>query len=211
MDWLDKIRETSDWNPNQEEISKFIEWKRKKEEILSKRKNLQVKTVKPLPEKSSLYLRKEYISQTLSRLHESGSYSVDDIKRMAYRMIVNWDYDPSDPFLCHWDDKCHPLYALCSEDERDKRFKKVIMDHLYRTHLLKYGKGELEKDIVASRQVCDNGSFKYEDYVLAHICYYYPRCYTNNLRGKTSETIVRQWIMDGRTMPFEVRIKINER
>jgi len=196
MGWLDDLN--LDIDPS--DTTRFEKWEKKINALESDRRSQFIP--KDRIHKSPLQVRKEYIEAALSSLDVPDEI----IHTYARRMIRNWDYDPTDPALSYWDDKCHHIYATKGLDERDREFRKIVRYWATKKKILanldsEKGLRYLER----AREMADEGKFKYEDWVLAQAIHY-PRCYMKYLVYRKAPEITRQWIRGGRYRPALFKI-----
>lgn len=197
MGWLDDLN----LDIKQETYEGFEKWEEKLKNMNSKKRQQIIPQDKE--RQSPLEIRKRYIEIVLQ---DTG---LDDelIHEYARRMIRNWDYDPSDPALRYWDDRCHHEYATKGQDERDRIFGRIVRFWAYKKKI--HANLDSPKGLVyiqKARKMADEGKFKYEDWVLAQAIHY-PRCYLKYLTYRKGQEITRQWIRGGRYRPALFNIK----
>lgn len=191
MGWIEELNLDIDV----QDVEQFDKWEQKLSRLAQDKRTQIIPVDKDEP--SPLEVRKRYIESALDTLDEDE----DTIYEYARRMIRNWDYDPTDPVLDYWDDKCHCINATKGPDERDENFKAVVRFWVAKKKIIGYVDSPKGGTYIRkAREMADKGRFKYEDWVLAQAIHY-PRCYMKHLVYKKAPDITRQWIRGGRYRP----------
>lgn len=118
---------------------------------------------------------------------------------IAERMLLNALYDPSSKYFSHWDDRCHPEYALASFQERCSRFLQVV--RVYRRYILGNPHNASHSVIGDAVVLADHHKALYEDWVLAQICFYDQAIWPSQLKSRFAAKNTKDWINKGRYIP----------